>query len=847
MAIKDVTNLRKEGRLEEAFALAKREFEEDPNEWTRMSMFWVLRDYVKNVFIPNGDIEKAKECLRHMGDLLPNMIDDSEAGEKSYQYLRKQILPNADIIKKYVEQSKTDPICAYVSLTSQFGTKGTNIDEDLHEDFGWIVYRYMKTNVNQLTSVQIRTLLRDYMLLKNKRPSMLHSTILNFALSFYKGHTDFGFYRFFIMWGVENLRYEDYVNRYDDGHEIPSLISRICRAIVDSNETFFVQDFVDKFNDYKCEVIEHLRQSYFWKLMTLHKEGCSNELLKSFENYVESYSVIGPSHWHSEILKIAYRFMTEGNAQHFIPFMKQWSGPEFENLREEDWKREESEDGKEFPSLAIKSAKKCFECLKVNPNMRTPEFSSWLKCLYAIVIKKETEDDWSTRNYATVCIWSGSIEEAINTYKSLLVNMGDKYYLWSELSECISNNNSLRIGLLLKAKELEKNEDFIGKVHLCLAKLWMEENYITNAKQELCTYAKHRKDKGWAVSNLYLELSSKVNDLPDDNLNVDLVKLIRAAEDFVYADYKWHEYVLIDKWEHEGKEQCKFYDGQTIKSKKFRALKRSKVGNVYCFRCHITEEIDPSWNKSLRLRDTKTIKIVTPLVISLSNKEQWSLLPVKYGIVDYINKEKKVLHILTQDSKQVFCTYKKNDIITDTFVQFREFEDKRKDEIKTCIVDVKICPREDAISHMDSRVVVVDDVNEQKQLFHVVLGPGLVSDTVRFNQTDIRPNIGDFLRITYCIKKNKEGKQHIKFLEIVRSDVECKGVSGTVVGHLSVKYKDYQWVDEYSCEPDFAFVKDFYVHRSILRKYGIKNDCDVVAKVVLGGDNKWKVYALEVQ
>ncbi len=48
-------------------------------------------------------------------------------------------------------------------------------------------------------------------------------------------------------------------------------------------------------------------------------------------------------------------------------------------------------------------------------------------------------------------------------------------------------------------------------------------------------------------------------------------------------------------------------------------------------------------------------------------------------------------------------------------------------------------------------------------------------------------------------------------------------------------------------KPDFAFIDKIYVHRSILRKYNITEDCDVIAKVVLSGDNKWKVYDLDIK
>ena len=78
----------------------------------------------------------------------------------------------------------------------------------------------------------------------------------------------------------------------------------------------------------------------------------------------------------------------------------------------------------------------------------------------------------------------------------------------------------------------------------------------------------------------------------------------------------------------------------------------------------------------------------------------------------------------------------------------------------------------------------------------------------------------------------------------VSFDTGCNGVKDTVTGRLKLKYRDGNFDSD--DEPDFAFIEDFYVHRRLLKKYNITNDCDVVAKLVLGGDNKWKVYDLEL-
>ena len=155
MSVRDVTNLRKEGRLNEALELARHELNEDPNEWTRMSLFWVLRDFAMNQFVPTNNLEQARYCLDQMEELLPDMMDDNGAGKRAYQNLYKLILPNANEIKQISDMSKTNPNEAYQRITEKFGTDAKNIDPKLHEDFGWIVYRYMKANSDQLTSIQI--------------------------------------------------------------------------------------------------------------------------------------------------------------------------------------------------------------------------------------------------------------------------------------------------------------------------------------------------------------------------------------------------------------------------------------------------------------------------------------------------------------------------------------------------------------------------------------------------------------------------------------------------------------------------------------------------------------------
>ena len=846
MAIRDVTNLRRSGRFSEAYELAKQELSKDPDEWTRMSMFWVLRDLAKNVYIPQQDVRKVELCLNQMRSLLPLMIDNDGVGKRAFQNLLRQLQPNAELIKGASKLSKSDPTAAYNNVVNAVGSSAEAIDESLHEDFGWIIYRYIKANNENLESTKVRGLLRGYMLLANERPSMLHSMILNFSLNYSKNHFDFSLYNFIKMWGIGNLRDEDYSNGWADGHTIPSLVSRICKALVDSNANFDIQEFLDGFEDRrKAEILDDLRQSYFWKLKNLQKSNETNTLFAAFEEYAKKYSAFSGSHCHSEILRIANRFFTEDNSS-FFSFTKCWLGNG--NFLDEDWEKEKAKDGKEYPSLVVKTAKKCYDLLKSNTQLRSDYNNiEWIKALYKRIYEHDSDDDWSIRNYATLCKWSGDLNEAIDIYRKLLLDMGKKYYLWAELSGCIIDDNTVRTGLLLKALKLEHNEDFLGEIHIDLAKAWSEEGFGLNAKSELERYVKHREKKGWKISEEYQRILSNLANLSStkqENLN----DYIQRAEDFVYDAFEWKDYVLTDRWTFNEEERCSFYDGESlsfsVKTKHFPILKRLQIGDVVSWRCKVSSEAIPTQNYSECLKETITKTTINPLLAKRSQQEKWSALPLKYGVVDYINMEKHVLHIITQHSVQVFSSVGNHDYNVGDFVCFRQYEKEQKNEKVTCVADVKPCPKEEALPNMPTRVVVVDDVNDSKKLFHVVLGPNKVNDIVKYSETNIRPQIGDFLRIIYYIKKSRDGKKRIKFLDIQISDVGCSGVKGTVSGRLSLKFRD-DCDDDYDT-PDFAFIKDFYVHRKLLRKYNITTDCEVTAKVVLGGDNKWKVYDLEL-
>src|SRR5690606_17342889 len=645
--------------------------------------------------------------------------------KKQIHFLNPKIDTNYSEIQKAEELSKKgkhqEALAIFKNLISQ-----NRLTELHHESYGWIIYRYIKAEESNLSSVEVRTFLRDYMNLKNDRPSKLHSMILNFALNYSKTHSDFRFYNFFLLWNPVNLRYEDLHDGYKDGKSIPSLISRICREFVNSNTEINIEELLSKIDLDKETVLDFFRKPFRWNIYNAHQESKFSEVWNLFEQYNANYTKYGQSEWHSEILNLAERFMKENDEWRFLNFFKNWNP---ENLRNDDWK-ETKKDEHTYKPLAIKALKKAFEILKTQTSEQN---LSWLIQPSEKAIKLFPDDEWLLREKALLHFKNNELELAIKIYKQLVLELADKHYVWQEFSDCIISDNSLKIGMLSKALSLEKNEDFLGDIHLDLAKVLIEENLLENALVELEAYKKHREIKGWKLSAIFDELHKKANTVKlslKDNLEL-YKKYIHFAENFAYADFDWTEVVLADKWKDEkGKERLTFTDGKTIEfvigKNRFEIFKQSELGQIFKFKFYkqeIKKEVEAkfAWLGKTVVTEYKHI----PLIADKTEKKHWEILNDTFAIVDYINKEKKIIHAITTDNKEVFFPQIKPELQIGDFITAKSYIKKVKGETRTELRQIQKMDKGSVISKFQTQIAIVDGVKEQKQLFHFVISSKL--------------------------------------------------------------------------------------------------------------------------
>lgn len=174
----EVTRLRKEGKLNEAFTMAKARLTECDNDAGKKDMFWVCNDLLKR------NNWKASEITESLQVVMQEMVNGV-----------------------------------------------SRVDDVMRENYGWTLARMLKENYVEYGSPKSRKMLAEYLALKVKCPSSLHSFILLVATKMMEVFADFRFVPFLRLWGMENIRPEDREARNDAmGHRFPSLLECVAKA-----------------------------------------------------------------------------------------------------------------------------------------------------------------------------------------------------------------------------------------------------------------------------------------------------------------------------------------------------------------------------------------------------------------------------------------------------------------------------------------------------------------------------------------------------------------------------------------------------------------------------------------
>lgn len=310
-------------------------------------------------------------------------------------------------ISEYDELSKSDPCQAYAKAVVIAGKQAENLDQIFHENFGWILYRYLKVQIYVMPSVEIRKLLRDYIKLKNKRPSLLHSKMLEFALNFAKENSDFRFPGFLKLWGMSNFRDEDL--NYDNNDYVaaePSIIIKTC-AQLSKTDTLLIEELSEGTGLDISLIVDMQRKQYYNDLYRLHRNNQISEFWEEIDSYINKYKIYAATRWHSKILKLAIKKVEVKYAQSFINMVCSWDDA---GILADDWLIETDKDGNKIPLFPVQFVKACYEIIQQPQFPLNINLLKSLAKLYDKIEKKKIGDDDTARQQVTISTLIGNIQ-----------------------------------------------------------------------------------------------------------------------------------------------------------------------------------------------------------------------------------------------------------------------------------------------------------------------------------------------------------------------------------------------------------------------------------------------------
>lgn len=189
----------------------------------------------------------------------------------------------------------------------------------------------------------------------------------------------------------------------------------------------------------------------------------------------------------------------------------------------------------------------------------------------------------------------------------------------------------------------------------------------------------------------------------------------------------------------------------------------------------------------------------------------------------------------------------------DDVFKFKLFFDETKQRYVPLLIETSSLNKQILIEKAPIEIAIVDHVNYDKKLFHYAANRNMYG-IVNFSDTELRPNVGDFIELTYYKKLNKkDNRTFFKVLQVKNTEKINNKLRKKVKGWLELKYKHndknydyYTILEEFNFEtdkipkPSFGFFDDnIYVNRTLLEKCGVEKIGHYFVNLVFDG-KEWK-------
>ena len=390
------------------------------------------------------------------------------------------------------------------------------------------------------------------------------------------------------------------------------------------------------------------RKSWGWELYRLIKgelEGKQDEELQQpvvqrVKRHLNTYlklAIGGPDLLHSLMLQQAMR-LSKGDHLKVFPFLRLWDPDQF---NDDDFARQTGKDGKTYPSLVERVIQTAAS--EAADSDRADDRHFILPHVQA-AMQRFPDNIWLKLCLTKLLRSLGRLDEARALAVEFARQKASEFWAWDLVGDLVSDDLELRRSCYAKALSCSQDDDFVGKVRLKLAAL-LQEEHSAEARFEVERVISHRARAGYQIPREAQALSEKLaHIIPNPTDHAFYTQFTEPAEALLFSHLPWTDASLGDVFTIEGR------DGQ-----KPRRRRRIYVrGNPLALEISL-----PDNNAEIRgLPEGAPIQVQHELskiepgratihrIRSRAEGTPMDVLPARIGVIDHINYEKSLIHVV---------------------------------------------------------------------------------------------------------------------------------------------------------------------------------------------------------
>jgi len=384
-----------------------------------------------------------------------------------------------------------------------------------------------------------------------------------------------------------------------------------------------------------------IQTSLAWELYKFSKElmDQNNVNLNVVKKHLNDYlklEVEKPSLLHSCFLQLASKLGKEDNFN-MMAFVRLWG---LNYLRPEDFDRYVADGGKEYPSLAEKVIQ---QASKEAAGSENRENMNYILPYIDQAIPRFSDNIWLKYNKAKVLLALGRNDDALTFGLEVTKAKVNDYWAWELLGDiCSTSDPSATLSSYCKALLCSSDDKFTGKVRLKFAQRLADEDDFAGAKHEIERLVAYRDKEGQKIPEDAMRIISEewYGKTEARNSNFAFYKAnTSVAESLLFSKEPWINANVGQKFIVPGKEN---------KPKRKLFIKTSSEPMEVSIPESKFEFSNLNPGDGLRIKggfDTNS-RFQIYVIEERELDKQWDVFSEKVGIVDHVNKDKRLIHFL---------------------------------------------------------------------------------------------------------------------------------------------------------------------------------------------------------